>query len=199
MTAWHAAQLALTGVALAQLARTARAIVWLAPCDVRALTEAIAVALRGRQRELARTIAAACEPAWAAQMLGEALAEGKGEGERPEDTMDEARSALVGDQADRVRALAALGRIAGPLAFLAIVLEMAAAFGPNQGLAALQRGLVQSIAIERAALSFAIGLATALACTAAATFMRERLRVLSDELKRAREAIARALRGDPDM
>ena len=197
MTGWHVAQLALTCIAIAQLARAARSIVWLAPSDGRALAETFAVAIRGRQLGLARAIVEACRPAWTARMLDAALAEG--EGAEPKDAMDEVRSELVGEQADRLRALAALGRIAGPLAFLAIVLELAAAFGPGHGLIALQQGLVQSIAIERAALSFALGLATTLSCIAGATFLRERLRALSDELKRAREVAARALRAEPDM
>lgn len=197
MTGWHVAQLVLTCIAIAQLVRTARAIVWLGPGDGRALAEAFAVAIRGRQRALARAFVEACRPAWAAQMLDAALVEG--EDERPQDAMDEVRSELVGEQADRLRALAALGRIAGPLAFLSIVLELGAAFGPGHGLMALQQGLVQAIAIERAALSFALGLATTLGCIAGATFLRERLRALSDELKRAREVAARALRSEPDM
>jgi hypothetical protein len=197
VTPWHAAQLGLFGLALVQLARTAHAIVWEAPGDARALGDAFAVAIRGNQRELARAIASACQPAWSAHMLGAALEER--DGLRPEEAMEDVRGTLVGDQADRLRTLAAFGRIAGPLAFLAIVLELGAAFGPGHGLAALQRGLVQSIAIERAALSFSIGIATAMASTACATFMRERLRSLSDELKRARETATRALRADPDM
>jgi hypothetical protein len=197
VTPWHAAQLALFALTLAQLARTAREIVWQAPSDARALADAFAVAIRGNQRALAGEIASACQPAWSAHMLGAALDEG--EGIRPEEAMEDLRGALVGDQADRLRTLAAFGRIAGPLAFLAIVLELGAAFGPGHGLAALQRGLIQSIAMEHAALSFAMGLATVLACTTSATFMRERLRSLSDELKRAREVATRAFRDDPDM
>lgn len=197
MTAWHAAQLALTCAAIVQLARVARVVAWCAPGDSRSLADAFAVAIRGRQPELARSMAVAAQPGWAAQMLAAALE--ASEGVRPEDTMDEARSALVSDQADRLRTLAAFGRIAGPFAFLAIVLELGAAFGPGHGLAALQRGLVQSIAMERAVLSFAIGFATALVCTAGASFMREQLRALSDELKRARDVASRAFRSDPDM
>lgn len=197
MTGWHAAQLALFGLALIQLARTARTVVWQAPSDARALADAFAVAIRARQPQLAGSIARACLPAWSAQMLGAAL--DKGEGARPEEAMEDVRGMLVGDHADRLRTLAAFGRVAGPLAFLAIVLELGAAFGPGHGLIALQRGLVQSIAVERAALSFAIGIATTLASTASATFLRERLRSLSDELKRAREVVTRALHADPDM
>ena len=197
MTAWHAAQLALACLAVVQLARVALAIAWRAPADSRALAEAFSVAIRGRQRELAQAIAAATQPGWAAQMLAGVFDEPSEA--RPEDTMEEIRGVLVGEQADRLRALAAFGRIASPFAFLAIVLELGAAFGPGHGLAALQRGLVQSIAIERALLSFAIGLATALLCTAGASLMRERLRALSDELKRARDVAARAFRADPDM
>jgi hypothetical protein len=59
--------------------------------------------------------------------------------------------------------------------------------------------LVESIAIEHAALSFAIGLSTMIACTLGATFLHERLRALSEELKRAREALIRALEPKPDM
>jgi hypothetical protein len=197
VTAWHAAQLALTCAALIQLVRVALVISWRAPGDSRALADAFSVAIRGRQPALARAIAAAAQPGWTAQMLAGALDES--EGIRPDDAMEEVRGSLVSDQADRVRALAAFGRIAAPLAFLAIVLELGAAFGPGHGLAALQRGLVQSVAMERAALSFAIGLSTALVSTSSASLMREQLRALSDELKRARDVAARAFRFDPDM
>lgn len=197
MTAWHAAQLAVACIGVIQLVRVALAIAWHAPANARALADAFSVAIRGRQRELAQAIATAAQPGWAAQMLAGAL-DPSGDA-RPDDLMEEIRGLLVGDQADRLRALAALGRIASPFAFLAIVIELGAAFGPGHGLAALQRGLVQSIAIERAVLSFAIGLSTALLCTAGASLMREQLRSLSDELKRARDVAARAFRADPDM
>jgi hypothetical protein len=197
VTAWHVAQLVLTAVALAQLVRTARAIVWTAPCDVRALCDSVGVALLGQQRDLAVALIAASRPAWAAQLLELAL--DPTEQDSPREAMDELRSSLVGRQADRLSTLGSLGRMAGPLAFLAIVLELSAAFSPGHGLLALQRGLVQSIAIQHAALSFAIGLATTVACTASATFMRERLRGLSDDLTRTREAMIKALEPEPDM
>lgn len=197
MTAWHAAQLLVSLLALAQLVRVGRAVLWTAPCDARVLSQAIAVSLSGRQRELARRLASSAQPAWAAQMTALGLAEL--EADTPRDAMDDLRATLVGSQSERVRALAALGRIAGPLAFLAIVVELAAAFGPGHGLLALQRGLVESLAIERAALSFAVGIATTLACTLSARLLRERLRALSDELKQVREAVLRALEPAADM
>jgi hypothetical protein len=197
VTAWHLAQLAVSMLALAQLGRVARAVLWIAPCDARMLVEAIAVSLAGRQRDLARRLASSAEPAWAAQMTTLGLADP--EADTPRNAMDDLRAALVGFEAERVRALAALGRIAGPLAFLAIVIELAAAFGPGHGLLALQRGLVQSLAIERAALSFAVGLATTLVCTLGARLLGERLRALSEELKQAREALLRALEPTADM
>lgn len=197
MTAWHAAQLALTCFALAQLARAGLAIVWRAPCDAGALSDSVAVALSGRQAQLARALVASCKPAWAARLLELGL--DPNEHGTPREAMEELRASLVSREAERLRAVGALGRMAGPLAFLAIVLELGAAFSPGHGLLALQRGLVQSIAIQHAALSFAIGLATTVACTAGATFMRQRLHALSDELKRAREALCRTGQLEPDM
>ena len=197
MTAWHVAQLAIAFIAIAQLARSARSIAWRAPSDARALVDAAAIALSARQAELARALVSACQPAWTAQILTAGLA--GPEGETPREAMNELCSMLVTHEADRLRTVGALGRIAGPLAFLAIVLELAAAFGPGHGLAALQRGLVESIAIGHAALSFAIGLSTMMACTLGATFLRERLRALTEELKRAREALIRVLEPTPDM
>lgn len=207
MTWWHAAQLAVAAVALAQLARAAKVIAWDAPCDPRALLDACGVALAGGQPELARALAGGCRPAWLAR-LAEAGIEAELEGAsetgardraRAREAMDELAAALVLAEADRLRGLAGLGRIAGPLAFLAIVLELAAAFGPGHGLLALQAGLVQSIAIERAALSLAIGVATTMTCVLAATFLRDRLRALGDELKKGREALLRVREAAPDM
>jgi len=187
----------LTCFALAQLVIAARTIAWTASSDMRALRDSVRVALSSGRRDLARALAAACRPAWAAQLIEAGLDPQDQDG--PREAMDELRTTLVAREADRLRTLASLGRMAGPLAFLSIVIELGAAFSPGHGLIALQRGLVQSIAIQHAALSFAIGLATTLACTASATFMRARLRGISDDLKRARDGLLEALGPAPDM
>lgn len=195
MTLWHWAQLLLGSIALVSIARSARTLMIQAPCDAEALSDAITTAIEAGHRSLAHALADACRPAWVARAWSVQLEASTGGRRRAEELHNE----LVTSESDRLRTLSALGRLASPLAFLAIVLELANALHGEHGLVALQRGLVERIAIEHALLSFAIGAATTGVCVSAASVMRERLRALSRSLRRASPALELRTCGKSDM
>ena len=200
MTLWHWVQVALSAGAAIEIALGASLLFVRAPCDARGLSEAITIALRGMQRDLAESIAQACHPAWAAQAWTVGLsAASAGSGAAARQAVEELRFDVVARAAERLRRLSAVARIASTLAFLAIILELASAFHGEHGLLALQRGLVERLAIESALLSFGIGLATSGACLSAATPMRAQLRALSSELHRLAQRIGPSVHDSADM
>jgi hypothetical protein len=203
VTAWHALQLVLSGIALLALGRSALELCWRAPADADALSEAVSTALAGKQPALAASIAEACAPSWAARVIAvglEVATDGRNATPaRVSRAMDDLASELAAGATERIRTLLALGRIASPLSFLAIVLELSSAFGGGHGLAALQRGLVESIAIAHALLAFGIGVGTAGVCMASASVLRERLQAERASLARVVARTASALASVPHM
>jgi len=198
LTLWHWVQLTLSAGAAFEIARGANLLFVRAPCDARGLTPAIEIALRGGQRALASALAQACHPAWLAQAWTAGLGTPPS-GSAPRKAVEEVHFDLVAQAAEGLRRLSSVARIASTLAFLAIVLELASAFNGGHGLLALQRGLVERLAVEGALLSFAIGLATSGACLGAAMPMRAHLRALSSDLHQLALRIGPAIHDEADM
>jgi hypothetical protein len=198
VTLFNALQLLLAGAALGLGARTLRVLLFQAPLDARAFLGALAPALEAGQLELARSLAQACLPAWAARLALQgidALAERGDVGI----ALDEGRADLeIGLGQDR-DALIVLGRMASPLAFIGIIVETGKALGGGEGLSALQRGLPVTIALQRSLLTFAIGVATAIACFTAADIARRQAQALQRDLERVASVISRAGPGHAQM
>lgn len=191
MTYFNALQLLLAAAALGLAARTLRVLLFQAPLDTRAFLTALAPAIEARQLELARSLAQACLPARAARLALSAVSEIEG-GHDPRVALDEASADLeVGLEQGR-DALVVLGRMASPLAFIGIIVETGKALGGGEGLAALQRGLPVTIALQRSLLTFAIGLATTIACLTAAGVARRQALALRHDLERVASVISRA-------
>ena len=76
--------------------------------------------------------------------------------------------------------LAGLGRIAPPLAFVGIVLELSWALGGGSGLLALQRGLPERVALQHALVGLGIGLGGWGTCIGFGLVLRRRARALRD-------------------
>jgi hypothetical protein len=181
---FNALQLALGAAALVLIARRLQALLFEAPLDVAAFAEALRTALDAGQPELAGRIAAACSPAWPAQLAQAALAEQAGAGNVAA-VVDEALLDLEDAAFRGLTPIVALGRMASPLAFIGVLLELARAFGGGDGgLERLQRGLVESVALQRALLTFTIGFASFAVCFAAVTVLRRRARATRDALRR---------------
>lgn len=187
MTWFNALQLALAAVAAVLIARRMRALLFEAPLDGRAFAAALDTALGSGQVGLARRIADACLPAWPARLAAAALAtEGRGpaQGALEETQLELEHAAFRG-----LGAIVALGRMASPLAFIGVILEIGRAFGGSSGLEGLQRGLVESSSLQRALFTFALGFATFAVCFAAVAILQRRARAVRDQLRRVANSI----------
>lgn len=168
MSAWHVGQGLLACGVLAYCWRHAQRILVDARCDAKAfMLAACELHARALHTELG-TIARACQPAWLARVCLAAISPDAPEG--PEDLIERLRVELRSS----VGALSSLGRLSMALGFLAILLQLAGALSGGHGLLALQRGLVERMALERSALSLALATGTAAVCYAAAHLFRSR-------------------------
>jgi hypothetical protein len=198
VTLFNALQLLLASAALGLGARTLRVLLFEAPLDTRAFLGALAPALEAGQLELARSLAQACLPAWAARLATQGIA-ALVERSDVRMALDEGRADLeLGLGQDR-DVLVVLGRMASPLAFIGIIVETGRALGGGEGLSALQRGLPVTIALQRSLLTFAIGVATTIACFTAAGIARRQAQALQRDLERVTSVISRAGRGRAQM
>jgi hypothetical protein len=191
VTYFNALQLLLAGAALGLGARTLSVLLFRAPLDTRAFLSALAPALEARQLELAESLARACLPAWVARLALHGLSELAG-GHDPRVALEEARVDLELGLGQGREALMVLGRMASPLAFIGIIVETGKALGGGEGLVALQRGLPVTIALQRSLLTFAIGVATTIACFSAAGVARRQAQALQRDLERVASVISRA-------
>jgi hypothetical protein len=191
VTYFNALQLLLAAAALGLGARTLRVLLFQAPLDTRAFLTALAPALEAHQLELARSLAQACLPAWGARLALHGVTELEG-GHDPSVALDEARADLELGLGQGRDALVVLGRMASPLAFIGVIVETGKALGGGEGLVALQRGLPVTIALQRSLLTFAIGVATTIACFTAAGIARRQVQALGRDLERVAGTISRA-------
>lgn len=191
MTYFNALQLLVATTALWLGARTLRVLLFQAPLDTRAFLTALAPALEAHQLELARSLAQACLPAWGARLALHGVTELEG-GQDPRVALEEARADLELGLGQGRDALVVLGRMASPLAFIGVIVETGKALGGGEGLVALQRGLPVTIALQRSLLTFAIGVATTIACFTAAGIARRQAQALGRDLERVAGVISRA-------
>jgi hypothetical protein len=191
LTPFNALQIALATAALSLIVQRLRVLLFEAQLDTDAFLDAFETALGSRQLELALHIAESCAPAFAARLATCALSNV----EQPRLT----KATIEATQGDLARAafngraaIATLGRMAGPLALIGVILEIGTALHGGEGLAGLQRGFAMRIALQRSVLTFVLGLATSLVCFAAAAILQRNARQLVHALKRVAAAIDRA-------
>ena len=187
VTGFNAVQLVLAAGALATAIARLRVLWFEAELDLERFLDAFETAYRANQLSLARRIAQSCLPAWPARLALDALARidsGRYREELDQDLAETASAAWRGRAA-----LLTLGRIAGPLALIGVILELGNALHES-GLVALQRGLPVRLAIERSLLTFAIGLATTIACFAAASALDRGARRIARALERVAAVLA---------
>ena len=163
MTGWHWLQVALAGFALLWFGARFYHLAIVSALDAELFLERLASVwradpLRGRG-------VCTLEPRGAVSQLAAAVLEASSEqrdGELVE--LELRREAVAG-----IGGLRTLGRVASPLAFAGVMFDLAAALGGGRGLEALQRGLAEQLALDRAILAMCIGVSTSLFCFAAAT------------------------------
>jgi hypothetical protein len=183
VTWFNALQLALAAGAALLIALRMRTLLFVAPLDAKRFAIALDGALAANENALARQIAQACAPSWPARLATAALVELE-RGGVAQAALEETQLDLEADALRGVPAIVALGRMASPLAFIGVMLEIARAFGASSGIQGLQRGLVASLALERALFTFALGAATFAVCFGAAKILQRRARQLRDDLER---------------
>ena len=97
------------------------------------------------------------------------------------------REAVVG-----ITSMRTLGRMASPVAFIGVIVEMGLALQGGRGLSALQRGLPERLAIQQAATEVVLGLCTSLFCFFVASQLRRGAQARMAELKLTRDVIEAA-------
>ena len=190
MTWFNALQGLLAAASVLLIARRMRALLFEGSVDFGAFSIALEEALAAGQLALARTIAEACMPAWPARLAAAGLADV--ERGRARLALEEELLQLEAAASSGLTAIVACGRMASPLAFIGVIIEIGGAFGGSSGLLGLQRGLPASIALERALFTFAAGAATFAVCFAGATILQRRARVMREQLRKIAAAVARA-------
>ena len=169
-----AAQVLLAVAVLGFSARGLWALLFVAPLDLPRFREALATAVGSGQLGLGRALCEACRPALVARhaLAGvEALQRGMPLLPAIEESRLELEHGLDRGQA----ALRALGRMATPLAFITIIVELGHASG-DRSLRALQRGLPLQAALDHALDAFALGLSTMIVAAAALSILRRAAR-----------------------
>lgn len=164
------AQALLAALVLVIAARGMWALLFVAPLELPVFRAALSTALGAGQLGLGRALCEACLPAYAARHALDGLsALERGAPLGP--VLDESR--LVLEHAlERGRGpLRALGRMATPLSFITIIVELGHA-GSDRGLRALQRGLPLRMALDHALDALALGVATLLVAAAALAILR---------------------------
>jgi hypothetical protein len=198
---FNALQLLVAVAAAVLIARGFKRLALDAAIDAEAFCASVEAALSASQLALCARICRACLPALAAALALEActaMESGQG-GEHVRARVDERRFELergLGDQLDAIRTL---GRMASPLAFIGVILELGRALSGGHGILALQRGAAESLGLTRALFTFSIGLGTTAVCLSALVLLRRRVRGLRGDLARTARMVERALGGGSEM
>lgn len=178
----------LAAAALTLIAVRLKLLLFVAPLDADVFLEALTVATGAREFALAGRIASVCAPAFVADLAAVAIAEFE-RGRAPRAAIEEAYTDFVHASSRGHDAIAAMGRMASPLALIGVIFELAKAFSGGGGLIALQRGLAMRIGVERSLLTFSLGLATTLSCSFALSILRRNAQALGRDLKRVASAL----------
>lgn len=166
-TAVNVLQAALLLFAFWTFALRARVVLFEARLDRKAFLAALRAALQGDQHAQAMRLAEGCLPAWPARIALSGL-QAIAARRSVQAAVEEERFELLHRAPLGIATLRALARMAPPLAFIGVVCELGRALGGGYGLAALQRGLPERLALERSLVTFAIGVGTFLFAISAA-------------------------------
>jgi len=190
MTWFHGLQLAYWAAAVYWGARQMNSLLFKAPVSVHPVVDELASHLPDDPVAAARVLGHA-QPAWIARVGVAYLRPPSGDAhDGPAEAQDVA-DGLRGTSLRGIGSLITMGRIASPLAFLGVIMELTRAFGGGGGLDALQRGLPEQLALGRAATGVTMGIMTMLCCFAQAQMLSRQLKRLGLDMTRTQEAIGR--------
>ena len=171
-------QLVLLGFGVWTFTRRAHALLFTGRLDRRPFVAALRDALAGKRLGEANALCRACLPAWPAAMALRAL-DATSARSSLHAALEEQRLELLHVAPAGIATLRALARMAPPLAFIGVLSAMGEGLAGEHGLAALQRGLPERLAIERAALTFALGIGTTLLAVTAVRVLTRGVQELS--------------------
>jgi hypothetical protein len=170
------------------LLRRAHQLLVAAPVDTRALAEQLHLQLsRGEIPEAIRLVQQ-LRPSWAAQVAEQALLAHE-QGEGVERVADDLASDLREREAGHYLVMRTLGRAAFPLALAVAIVELGAGFSGDAGLLSLQRGLAESIAVERAAFAIACGFSGSMLAQLGLRLQQRESRKLLTGIKRVTDVL----------
>lgn len=162
--------------------RSLRMFGW-ASLDARAFVPALEAELRQGRAAHALELTRALRPASAAVLASALLVEREQGGDvraALEEALADARQALQRGRG----AILSLGRMASPLALIAVIFELAPTTQWVNAADGLQRQALWAAALQRSAFSFALGLATLALCIAALLLLRRRAAAIGRDLDR---------------
>lgn len=186
MTWFHLLQIVLWLAATTLSVRLVRGLCFDAALDVRPLNERLEQLLR-IDPQRAEALLQAARPAWIAIVgLEQLRAVGPDAGRGAADTrVSDLRQRAMGG----LGTLMTMGRIAPPLAFLGVILELTTAFGGGDGLEGLQKGLPEQLALARSVTGVCLGATTATCCFVTTRVLAAALRQLERDVLRTRSRI----------
>ncbi len=180
----HILQLLLAVAAIGVVAERCRALLFRAPVDTKPFLKAIDRAVEDGDVDDARALAKAGAPAWVPEVVSLCLAgEGMEALERASDLRYEATKRLYA-----LRVFASLGTALG---FLGALVELIWLMSGDHGLLALQAGLVERIAMERAILAMAIGVAISVFSLVSLSILKKAAMGLVRDVSRALDLLER--------
>jgi hypothetical protein len=158
VTLLHGLQLLLLlGVAALVIERV-RTLSYRAALDAGPFRRALVRLIRAGQLERAEQLVAAARPAWVAETIWPLFDPEHDDDERLVD-VDDRLLQLRADAAQGLRTVRIAASIASALGFIGAAIELWWVFHGDHGLLRLEAGLVESIGLNRAVLSIALGMA----------------------------------------
>lgn len=163
MTFFHVLQLAFAAVALGVVVERVRFLFYVAPLDTKPWLRAVLDAIDEDDLATATLLVKRARPALIAEVAHAGLqARADGEGAGP--AIDE-RASLAEDQAvARLRAVRVFASLGSATGLLGAAIELGRLYGREYGLAALQAGRAEALAISSALLAVVVGTAVSLVC-----------------------------------
>jgi hypothetical protein len=171
---------------LALVVHRARVLLFEAPIDTKPFLGALVSAVETGDRAKAQRLLAGAQPSWVAQMAECVLGE-RADLEEEELISDFRFEAFKGLRA--LRTLASMGTATG---FLGAIVQIIWLYHGDLGLLALQAGLPEKIALERALAAMAAGVAIAIVAFSSLAVLKRAAMQLVKDAERAQTALAAA-------
>ncbi|MBN1654662.1 MAG: hypothetical protein JXA30_12900 [Deltaproteobacteria bacterium] len=188
---FNALQLLFAVGALALVGKRFHEVLFQKQLDAKPYIEALQSEVFEERLGAAEQLIRAARPAWIAE-LASVFFRARTEGTSVEIAVADAWQQLREETSKGIYIIVGFARIAPPLALFGVILQLAAGFTGNQGLTALQSGLIESRAIESAIVTLMIGIGTSTVCFVGGGILRKHVRKVDKELEQVSRALEEA-------